>query len=122
MISEFQQDLRNGMGLSEALNKHGLTFKEAVLYSPRPFTKQKKPASTHEKYIHAPRCGHYTVRKYIRNRIRTFGTYYTLEDAIRIRNHCIKYGWKERSIDEYCKELGIKRCVHRNKRRNKRYK
>ena len=41
-LLKLQEDLRNGMGLEEALIKHGLTFREAVIHMPRPLTKKKK--------------------------------------------------------------------------------
>ena len=35
-LEAFQEDLRNGLTLEEALLKHNLTFKEAVTEMPRP--------------------------------------------------------------------------------------
>ena len=76
--------------------------------------------NTNQRYI-GGRSGHYYLRKQVRGKTRMFGTYKTIEDAVRMREHCEKHGWKERSIDQYCKELGIERCIHHNKRKNKRY-
>lgn len=125
-VKGFQQDLRDGMTISDALQKHQVTFKEAVDSMPRPLgyaseTYKKNSYNTNQRYIKRTLQGHYYVRKQIRGKTRMFGTYKTLEDAIKIRNHCEKHGWKEHSIDQYCKELGIERCIHPHKRKNKRY-
>ena len=121
-VKGFQQDLRDGMTISDALIKHQVTFKEAVDSMPRPVTnnKQRKPVTHKQRYI-TGRSGHHYLRKQVRGKTRVFGTYKTIEDAVRMREHCEKHGWKERSIDKYCKELGIERCIHHNKRKNKRY-
>jgi len=126
-----QADLQKGMSIEEALQKHNLTFKEAFteldkykMGRPHKNKKQKlkKGAyATGERYIRRTLQGHYYLRKQVRGKMRTFGTYHTLEDAVRMREHCKKYGWKELSIDRYCEELGISRCIHPLKRRNKRY-
>ena len=134
-VKGFQQDLRDGMTISDALQKHQVTFKEAVDSMPRPMSAnrqgntQKRPKKQHktgyyntnQRYI-GGREGHYYLRKQVRGKTRMFGTYKTMEDAVRMREHCMKHGWKEHSIDKYCKELGIERCIHPHKRKNKRYR
>ena len=37
-LLELQKDLRNGLTLEEALQKHQISFKEAVTQMPRPLT------------------------------------------------------------------------------------
>ena len=110
-LTSFQQDLKNGMTIHDALCKHGLTFRQAVLGVSRPMT-EKKPqyprSRCGEKYI--LRQGEkYHLRKRQNGRTMMFGTYNTLDDAVRIRDYCIKYGWKQKNIDKYCQELGIER-------------
>ena len=41
-LEAFQEDLRNGLTLEEALLKHNLTFKEAVTEMPRPIPKKRR--------------------------------------------------------------------------------
>ena len=41
-LEAFQEDLRNGLTLEEALLKHGLTFKEAVTEMPKPKRSKRK--------------------------------------------------------------------------------
>ena len=124
-IARFQYDIRNGMTIQDALTKHGLTFLEAFQKTKKPKNQKKKKKKkwvsiTEEKYIQS-RNNHYYVRKTINGRTRLFGTYKTLEDAVKIRDYCMEHGWKQYSIDKYCEILGIERCKHQNRRRNKRY-
>ena len=76
---------------------------------------------TGEKYI-AGFNGKYLIRKQYKGKNRLFGVYTTLEDAIKVRDHCIMHGWKQHSIDRYCEELGVERCRHYQKRLNRRYR
>lgn len=41
-LEALQEDLRTSMSLEEALQKHGLSFKEAVIHMPRPQPPKKK--------------------------------------------------------------------------------
>ena len=41
-LEAFQEDLRNGLTLEEALLKHNLTFKEAVTEMPRPMPQKRR--------------------------------------------------------------------------------
>ena len=119
-LKSFQTDLKNGMSIHDALIKHNLTFKQAVETIYKPHKPHKTSHPTNEKYI-LHRDGHYYLRKHTREKLRLFGTYHTLEDAMKVRDYCIKYGWKQHSIDKYCEELGVKRCIHPKKGKNRRY-
>ena len=77
--------------------------------------------STGEKYICKAR-GHFHIRKQYNGKQRHYGSYESLEDAIKVRDYCIKHGWKQHSIDEYCSVLGVERCRHFRKRLNRRYR
>ena len=41
-LEAFQEDLRNGLTLEEALLKHNLTFKEAATEMPRPMPQKRR--------------------------------------------------------------------------------
>ena len=109
-----QQDLRDGMSIEDACTKYGVSFKYVVANMPRPFKprgkRKPKRAKTYtgEKYIQH-RDGHYSLRKNIKGRMMFFGTYSSLEDAMKVRDYCIVHGWKQRSIDKYCERLGVER-------------
>ena len=101
----FQSDLQNGMTIEEALQKHELTFREAVEQMPRPKLHDK--SSTGERYITHNRYG-YHVRKKVNGKTRHFGVYPTLKEAVRVRDYCIKYGWHWRQLKSIQKKCGVK--------------
>ena len=114
-LSLFQTDLRNGMSITDALQKHDLTFKQAFntlnrkkIGRPAKAEKQPRQSSTGEKYI-SQLLGRYYLRKKIKNKTVVFGTYKTLEDAVKVRDYCIKHGWYINCLDSYCKRVGVKR-------------
>lgn len=117
MLRSFQNDLREGMTIQEALMKYNMSleyaFKKLQHKSPkksRYVPKQKNQT----KYIQE-RNNHFYLRKAIRKKVKPFGTYSSLEDAVKVRDHCMRHGWKQTKIDEYCKELGVVRCTdHRS--------
>ena len=119
-LKAFQIDLQNGMSINEACRKHNVSFKYACdnigKLHKRP-VKPRNSSSTYAGEYIQERNGKYFVRKYVpsckRKKSSTvmFGTYNSLEDAIKIREHCKKHGWKKRSIDKYCEELGIERVI-----------
>lgn len=119
VLLEFQKDLQAGMSIQKACEKHQVTFKYACDALLKQGVKKKKPKkprkkitkSTGELYIQQ-RNDHFYLRKLIRGKIRMFGTYKSLEDAVRMREYCNENGWKQKSIDKYCEILGIERCKH----------
>lgn len=132
MMQQFQEDLRKGMTIQEACTKYGITLDYAFKHMPKTKTrkrnrkitkKQGRPRrhknkipyiSCNEKNITC-RYGKYFLRKRIRNKERVYGTYETLEDAVKIRDYCNEHGWYVTRIDEYCETLGIKRCCKTKK-------
>ena len=114
-IINFQTDLQNGMSIAEALQKNDVSFKEAterLCHSkPRRKKKKKKQQLRAAKYIQK-RDGKYYVRKTVEGRTVMFGTYRTLEDAIKVRDYCIEHGWYQKRIDAICEKLGVERVKH----------
>ena len=115
-----QYDLQQGMSISETCTKYGLTFKYLCDNMARPLTrkperkrKKKEPALTVSLYIQK-KSDYYYLHKQVDGKYRTFGVYNSLEDAERMRDYCMEHGWKQRSIDEYCRILGITRRTHKN--------
>ena len=49
-LLKFQEDLRNGMTIEDALIKHELTFKDAVIHMPRPLTKKPNRPKHYKKH------------------------------------------------------------------------
>ena len=124
VLQAFQNDLKNGMSISEGLSKYNLTFQYAVENIPKPRPKKEKKRRKYGArnpdllYIQHTK-GKYYLRKQVRGKIRMFGTYTSLQDAILMREYCMKHGWKQQRVDEYCKILGIER--HKDHRSTVRY-
>jgi len=109
MLSEFRTDLRNGMELGAALEKHNLTLQDALEIGLAPKKHSYPiPFETVDKYIYC-RCGNYSIRKSIKSRGVHFGTYTSLEDAIRVRDYFVENGWNIRELDNVCRMLGVNR-------------
>ena len=138
-LQKFQTDLQCGMSIDEACRKHKISFKYACDNLPRAYGKRKrnypanrKPAQKprrpvqKEKYI-MERNGHYYLRKYMKTSKKkrgkgvAFGTYKSMEDAVKVRDYCIEHGWKQHSIDEYCRILGVERCKNNRSKSRLRY-
>ena len=126
-IFDFQNDLKNGMSITDALQKHDLTLEQAFQrlhhsLAGRPVVKKKpkKSSKTGEKYI-SSRQNTFYIRKIVYGKYTTFGTYSSLEDAIKVRDYCIAHGWKQDHIDEYCQRLGVIRCWDKRKKERVRY-
>lgn len=109
-IKEFQQDLKNGMTIEDALNKHDLSFKEALSMCPKSNTSKKRQKidalKNRGRYIQQQR-NWFRVRKNIGGKTVDFGGYKSLEDAIQIRDYLIENGWNVVKRNQACKELGI---------------
>ena len=117
MIEKFQEDLRNGMGLEDALIKYNLTFKEAVEYCPRPFchrSRSQKPRMKRnvykqiDKYI-SQRGEAFYVRKTSEGKNYWGGAYDTFEEAKLVRDFIEENGWNVVKVREACKKYGIER-------------
>lgn len=117
IVEDFQADLRNGMTLEKALDKHNLTFKDAVEMCPRPMCKQnikrkpKKNRATYKKvetYISIKKNS-YHVRKHANGKNYWGGAYNTLEEAKLVRDYLEEHGWNLIKVNEACKKYNIER-------------
>ena len=108
-MQNFQDDLRNGMGLDDALCKYNLTLKEA--FEAFPGTLRKGPNNRYHsgKLYITKRDGKFYIRKTINGKNLHFGTYHSLDDAIQIRDYFQEHGWDKSKLDEVCELLGITR-------------
>ena len=122
---DLREDLRAGMSIEDALEKNNcelsyafrkLQYQQGAL---KRTTKKKNPTYSIgvEQYIQERR-GHYYLRKSKKDRRRktkgkyrsmTFGTYSSLEDAIKVREALKEDGWHQKHVDEICERLGIER-------------
>lgn len=125
---ELREDLRNGMSIHDGLIKHGLSLETAVqmlqyrqpeehyIENTIPPRKIRKPSR--KKKVNYVKCGEryimqrndtFCVRRTIKGKTRMFGTYNSLEDALRMRDALELDGWHQTHVDRICKELGIVR-------------
>ena len=85
-IYDFQKDLQNGMTLEDALQKHGLTFKEAI-------RKCKSPHSNEEFHNIYLKGNRFSVARRMNRKYVQFGSFELLEDAVRCRDFYEANGW-----------------------------
>lgn len=97
------------MTIEDALTKHGMTFKEAFDGMPKPLTNGGN-TGVGEKFI-SKHQGKYIIRKRTKGKTRVFGTYDTLEDAVKVRDYIVEHGWYITKLDEYCEACGVERCT-----------
>ena len=116
MIEKFQQDLRDGMTLENALIKHNLTLKEAMEFCPKPIGQRyiKKKKKRKQVYTNVDRHisqkkDAFHVRKQKSYKTYWGGSYDSLEDAQKVRDFLEEHGWSPIKVNEACKKLGIKR-------------
>ena len=112
ILKAFQDSIREGMTIDEALTKYNLTLQEAftALQYTKPNTKTKKRQTSPERNI-IKHENTYLLRKTIKGHTRYYGRYNTLADARRVKNELISLNWNA-DIDEVCQKLGIHRRVH----------
>ena len=102
MNDALTKDLRNGMGLEDALIKHKTNLKEVM--------KAKTSRKTGEKYIHRVSTG-WVIKKYIRGTVIQFGVYYSLIDAKLVRDELIKCNWDKTQLARIIQENDVLRDV-----------
>ena len=111
MLSEFQKDLRT-LTLEEALTKHNLNLKDAfnILHCNNYQLNRRVNRNSHKHIIVNKDKTKFTIQKCVNGKNIHFGTYNSLKDAQTIRNHCIKYGWIQDNVNQYCHIHNITRC------------
>ena len=110
-IIELKQDFKSQMTIGEVLIKHGLTFKEAVALCSIKQPRKPKKSSRHyeptgEEYIR--KYGRkYVIRRNIKGKQKWFGSYKTLEDAIKVRDCLNEEGWSTYKVQPIREKLGV---------------
>ena len=112
VADEFKKDLQEGASLEETLEKHDISFQDAVQLLIRQGKGKKNKlttwdAKTGEKYIIKTITGKFMIRKSVNGKMRYFGSYETLEDAIIVRNYLVENGWYWQRIKATRKKLGV---------------
>ena len=107
----FQYDLKNGLTIDEACQKHDVTLKYAFENLPKAARMPKRirnRRSNSRQYI-IEHHGKYVLRKAIEGKTEYFGRYDKITDAVKVREYCKKHGWRKECIPEYERRCGIKR-------------
>lgn len=117
-LTEFQTDLNNGMSIETALQKHNLTLHKAFNTLHEQINPKRKPPKPRYKPLGIPNIYQigtkYYIKKTIKGKGRLYGSYNSLEDALRMKQALEEDGWHQRHVDRICNELGIKRSLYFN--------
>lgn len=111
---QIRSKLKSGDTIDNVCREYDLTLVDLLFHMRRlgdekdnkKFCTGQKNRSTGHKYI----SQHTTGRYIIRNNRKHFGTYRTLEDALKIRDWFICNRWDKRWVDRACRECGVERC------------
>lgn len=120
-LINFQNDLRNGMTIDEACRTHEISLDYAFrnMGKIRKFQElvespvEEEPVddvpveSFDDLYLIQKRSKYFQLRKTLKGKMRVFGTYSTLEDAVKVRDYCLQHGWD--NLAEACEIVGVKR-------------
>ena len=108
--TEIRSKLQNGETIEEVCQEYGISFK--ILLSLMSSLGSEKD---HNREVYG-RTGHLYIgfkneRYIIRKNRKHFGTYRTLDDAVKVRDWFICNGrWDKRWVDRACRECGVTRC------------
>lgn len=105
MNREIRSRLRNGETIEKICKEYHLTLAELMdLMKYREYPSQKTKKSKELLYI-TERDGQYLLCK----GNTYYGTYYSLEDAKKVRDYFIFSRWNKRKIDWVCEKVGVER-------------
>lgn len=111
----FQEDLKNGLSIEEALKKYNISFRDAVSSMPRQSKRDPIKSLSAGRYIQKRRHI-YHLRKTVNGESRYYGAYNSFKDAKTIRDYLIETNWECTDLDEICKKFGIERNVKKGGR------
>ena len=111
-----RNDLQKGLTIEETCLKYNISFQEMFTmfhgYERNqvslPTPKCTRVTRSPEHYIYI-RDNTYAVRKQIKGKTKIFGTYNSIEDAIKVREALKIDGWHQTHVDQICDKLGVLR-------------
>ena len=102
---EIREKLQDGCSIDEVCREYNLTFKGLVTLM-HGYERRPEGVRTGEMYIM------YRRERFIIHRHNVhYGSYLTLEDALKVRNYMIYNGWYKDKLDEVCGIVGVERCT-----------
>ena len=111
-MKEIRSKLLNGETIEEVCQEYQITFPELLrkmskLGNEKRYNKDSAFRTGHI-YIGKSSSGKYVVRK-----SKTYyGSFKSLDDAVKVRDWFIRNGWNKRWINRACRLTGVKRCQH----------
>lgn len=101
-INEIRSKLQQGKTINEVCKEYHLTFQQLFQMLNGGVVGASVSQTTGVLYI--TKSGErYVLRKDDKH----YGTYYSLEDAIKVRDYFIYNGWRKDKVDKVCDELGV---------------
>jgi hypothetical protein len=107
-MTGFRNDLKSGMSIDDALQKHDMTLQEAFSKMHHDLVFSNRRKVSREPYIHK-RNNHLFIMKKVEGKTTYFGVYDNMRDAKKIRDKCIRHGWIQSNVNRYCREAGVQR-------------
>ena len=107
---KIRSQLQSGMTIDQVCHEHQITFPELLRLMSKLGNEKKNKKEFHSRptgqlYI-SEHYGKYIIRKNKKH----FGTYRSLEDAVRVRDWFMCQRWDKRWVDRACRECGVVRC------------
>lgn len=109
---QIRKELQSGTSIDEVCRKHHITFKQLCDhyhgYGRSQQYRNNLKQKTRHKYIRQT-GNRYAIQKNTHKKSKMYGTYDSLEDALKMRDALIEDGWHQTHVDQLCDKLGIER-------------
>ena len=105
---EIRSKLQAGVTINQVCYDYNLTFKKLVTLMLKLGNENgtfSRTARTGQLYVHEKHGRFLVVKDH-----KSFGSYRSLEDAVKIRDWFLHERWDRRWVDRACKETGVERC------------
>ena len=113
-ISELKKDMRSYMTIEEVLQKHSVSFADAVRLCSKTQSRKPngkgKPQRVYER-TDAEKIYKYgrkfVIKKKVDGKQRWFGSYKTIEDAVKVRDYMNENGWEHTKVKAIREMFGV---------------
>ena len=104
--SEIRKELQSGVSIAEVCTKYDLTFKDLCHMFHGYVQKRRKLDLPMYICLRSDEKG-YMIRRRVNGKVKYFGCYDTIDDAIKVRDYLIKHGWYQKRVPRIREELGV---------------
>ena len=105
--SEIQEQLRSGVTIAQVCHDNEISFGELCQMF-HGYMKKGRPLGLPMYVCQTPNNKYMIRRKNTQGKEKYYGTYDTIEDAVKVRNYLIKHGWYQNRVPAIKDKLGIK--------------